>query len=303
MREVLFCCSFKGMLPSRKSLTVLAPVLALLSCIGIAQLARSQARGQDRWQEDSTPDSAQGRRVFTSKCASCHGLDGRGGERAPNIAGSAKLQRLSDADLSAIVSRGIPGTGMPAFRSLSALELHAVVNFVRGLQGQGNTGQGRTESVSGDPARGRIIFFGKGECSSCHMIQGEGGFLGPDLSTYGSARSAKEILEAITKPGKNADSSYRAAVAITRNGQRVSGLVRNEDNFSVQLQTAEGAFHFFQRSDLQSLEYQDRPLMPANYGERLAGGELNDLVSYLMRVSPNAKPDAPSQKRNHRRQD
>ena len=75
---------------------------------------------------------------------------------------------------------------------------------------------------------------------------------------------------------------------ITGAGDRQEGLIRNEDNFSVQFQTKDGAFHFFQKSELRSLERLDNSLMPTDYGERLGRSELNDLVSYLMTASPNA---------------
>lgn len=122
------------------------------------------------------------------------------------------------------------------------------------------------------------------------MIQGQGGFLGSDLSTYASTRSAKEVLDAITSPANNPAASRQAATAVTRDGRRISGVVRNEDNFSVQLLTREGAFYFLLKSELQSLEFESRPLMPADYGQRLSSGELNDLASYLMSVGRTLKP-------------
>jgi cytochrome c oxidase cbb3-type subunit III len=139
-----------------------------------------------------------GQRTFTATCAGCHGLDGRGGERAPNITGSAKLRHLSDAELAAIVSNGVPGAGMPPFRSLGVSEVHAVVSYLRVLQGQE-----KLVALPGNAASGKTLFMGKAGCSSCHMIDGIGGFLGPDLSTYGATRSATEILDAITNPGKS----------------------------------------------------------------------------------------------------
>ena len=56
-----------------------------------------------------------GKTTYNTSCAGCHGLDGRGSEKAPNISGSAKVQHLSDAQLSSIISNGVPGTGMPGF--------------------------------------------------------------------------------------------------------------------------------------------------------------------------------------------
>ena len=96
--------------------------------------------------------------------------------------------------------------------------------------------------------------------------------------------SAKILLEAIVKSPRIAPSGYQAAAATTRDGHRVEGLVRNEDNFSVQLLTRDGNFHFFEKADLQSLEYLEHSSMPADYGKRLTPAELDDLVSYMMSV-------------------
>jgi cytochrome c oxidase cbb3-type subunit III len=268
----------------RSNLIRAATLVLVALCILGPSHARSQAKPH-QGKGASRPDAQPGQRTFTATCASCHGLDGRGGERAPNITGSAKLQRLSDADLAAIVANGVPGTGMPAFHSLGISEVRAVVSYLRVLEGQD-----KTQGLPGDPARGKTVFFEKAECSSCHMIQGQGGFLGSDLSTYASTRSAKEVLDDITSPANNPAASRQAVTAVTRDGRRISGVVRNEDNFSVQMLTPEGAFYFILRSELQSLEYQSRPVMPADYGQRLSSGELNDLASYLMSVGRTVKP-------------
>ena len=61
-------------------------------------------------------------------------------------------------------------------------------------------------------------------------------------------------------------------------------MVRNEDNFSLQMQTPDGTFHFFNKPELRSVEYQSRSLMPSDYGSRLSRQELDDLVSYLMTI-------------------
>lgn len=255
----------------------------LFGCVGALYI--SLAGAQD-WEDDFKASSARGKRAFTSNCAGCHGLDGKGSEKAPNIAGNAKVQHLTDAQLSDIVSNGVPGTGMPAFHSLSPPQVQAMVNYLRLLQGQFEA-----QVLPGDPSRGKKIFFGKGECSTCHAVSGEGGFIGPDLSGYAASMPSKAVLDAIVKTNRMARPGYKLAAATTREGARVEGVVRNEDNFSVQLQTTDGSFHFLQKSDLQKFEYLDQSLMPTNYSERLTRDELNDLASYLMKAgSPSATP-------------
>jgi len=237
--------------------------------------------------KSASNNTVDGKNSFNSSCAACHGLDGRGGDKAPNIATSVRIQHLSDAELSGIISNGVPGTGMPAFHSLTQKEIDGLVGYLRSLQGKGEA-----RALPGNPVHGREIFFGKGECSSCHTVSGKGGFLGPDLTNHAATSSAAAIRDEIVKSPRVPAHGYRAAFLTTANGQRFEGLVRNEDNFSLQLQTKDGAFHFFQKSQLQKVEYSDGSLMPSDYKERLTESELNDLASYLMTTPDTTKAAA-----------
>jgi len=108
--------------------------------------------------------------------------------------------------------------------------------------------------------------------------------MGSDLSNYTSTRSADEIRIAITDPNKNLDPRKRTVVVVTADGATLTGIARNEDNFTLQLQTADGTFHFYKKSDLRNIEHHPQSLMPGDYGSRLSLKDLDDLVSYLMRV-------------------
>ena len=220
-----------------------------------------------------------GQSTFNSLCAACHGLDGRGSDKAVNIAGSAKVRQLSDPQLSSIILKGIPGTGMPAFHSLSQTQVGVVIGYLRTLQGRSGE-----RSLPGDPKRGKEIFFGKGECSTCHTISGAGGFLGPDLTEHAATSSADDIREEIVRAPRAPMPGYREAMVTTAGGDRLEGVVRNEDNFSVQLQTKDGSFYFFKKAELRNFEHLDGSLMPADYRDRLSEAELNDVVSYLMKT-------------------
>jgi len=229
-----------------------------------------------------------GRNVYNSSCAGCHGLDGRGGDKGINIATSATIKSFSDAQLLGIVSNGVPGTGMPAFHSMGDNQIRAVVSYLRTMQGKVGS-----RTLPGDAKRGREVFFGKGACSSCHTISGEGGFTGPDLSAYASGFSVQAIRDEVTKTKRRPSEGYRVAVLTLPNGDRLEGLIRNEDNFSLQFQTKDGAFYLLQKSDLQGLDRLETSWMPTDYTERLSESELNDLISYLMTVAPAGKPVKP----------
>lgn len=220
----------------------------------------------------------EGKQIFVSSCGTCHGMDGRGGVHAPGIAASAAVERLSDEEIERIVRNGIPSGGMPSFRALGPGKIQAVVAYLRALQGKQSAAP-----VTGNPARGRQLFFGPARCAACHMIDGKGGFLGPDLTSYSRSHSPSEMREAIVNPGKNLRLVEDTVVAVTRSGHKLVGIARNEDNFSLQLQTPDGVFHLLMKSSLKRLRHEPRSLMPADYGSKLSGQELDDIVSFIAR--------------------
>jgi cytochrome c oxidase cbb3-type subunit 3 len=73
--------------------------------------------------------------------------------------------------------------------------------------------------------------------------------------------------------------------------------VRSEDNFNLALQTEDGRYHFLTRSSLVEVNYKQYSLMPRDYGTRLTGKELDDLVSFLIVTSKNAPVEAPPPRR------
>lgn len=242
-----------------------------LAASGSPFLAQSAAQKPGR----STTTNSLGRQLFAANCASCHGLDGRGGERAPNIAQRAEIQRLSDGALARIVQNGVSGAGMPAFHSFSTSELKAVVAYLRILQGAN-----QVVAQAGNSELGKELFFGKAGCSACHTVAGGGGFIAADLSGFGRTHSAAEIRGAVIKPSP--DLERPSVAAIMRDGQKYQGRIRNQDNFSLQLQTFDGAFHFLDKADIDRLEPDPQGEMPTNYGAILSPKELDDLISYLV---------------------
>jgi len=234
----------------------------------------------------ATATSNDGARLFATTCASCHGLDGRGGERAPDIAQRQEVQRLSDAQLMAIVQDGVPGTGMPAFHSLRFSQIQALVAYLRTLQGRN-----KTPTLPGDPERGKQAFLKTG-CSECHMVAGSGGFLASDLSSYGRTHSEDEVRNAIIRPNQGMEG--RTVTVKTRDGHSYAGRIRNEDNFSLQLQGLDGTFYFLAKSNLGEISYSPQSLMPSDYGTRLSSKEVNDVISYLIKSASDSRSDESS---------
>ena len=231
---------------------------------------------------------AEARQSFSTTCAACHGLDGRGGERGPDIA-SRQVQKHSDEELSRTVRNGISETGMPNFAFLGDAKIAALVSYLRVLQGTS-----AVLPMPGNPHNGEVLFSGAAQCAQCHMARGTGGFIASDLSTFAAGISPADIRRAIVNPAPDGRQN-RAKVAITfANGSSQEGVVRNEDNFSLQLQSLDGTFHLVQKSEISAIKPSERPLVHAEYVKTLTAGQLDDLVSYLMHIAENEPPKDPS---------
>jgi putative heme-binding domain-containing protein len=250
---------------------------ATIASVSQPQKTRKQAT-------TASASSASGERGFASNCSGCHGLDGTGSQRAPNIVSNPQVQKLSTDEMFRIVSEGVPGTGMPAFKILGKPTITAIVAYVRNLEGKN-----RSAALPGNPDSGEVLFFGAGQCSNCHMAAGRGGFIAPDLSTFGQTHDAQTINAAITNPAAR----ERAVGLVTVNtvsGERFEGILRNEDNFSLQLQAIDGSFHFLSKSDVKTIDRRQASMMPSDYGSKLSDAQLKDLVSYLLKLAQSSTP-------------
>jgi cytochrome c oxidase cbb3-type subunit III len=227
-----------------------------------------------------------GAQIFASNCSTCHGADGRGGEHAPNIATAPEVQHLMDRELAGIIRYGIAGAGMPAFSSLKPQEVAAVVSYLRVLQGRGDI-----VKLPGDPKLGEALFFGKAQCSNCHMVNGKGGFIGSDLTYYGAEAKPDQIRAIILDPDKNLPADKKATTVVTTAGQTMTGMLRTNNNFSLSLQTLDGSFHFLPKSELTQVDIGSRSLMPP---ATLNSKEVDDLVSYLLRTGDESAKRSPA---------
>jgi cytochrome c oxidase cbb3-type subunit III len=244
-------------------------------------------------------DTASGQRIFATNCASCHGSDGRGGERAPSIATVRDVVSLADTDIEAIVKNGQPAVGMPPFGYLGDEKVGDVVAYLRILQGKGTP-----VKVTGDPKAGRALFYGKGACMKCHMVGGEGGFIAADLSTYGDGLSPAAVRRAIVDPERNLEPTSKVVEVYTPTGERISGLLRSEDRFSVALLTEDGRFRFYQKAKIASVRHTSHSIMPTDYESKLTNKELEDLVSFLITTASNPNgAESPVRKRRPKNDD
>src|SRR6185295_13339102 len=135
----------------------------------------------------SPADTAQAVRDFNATCASCHGENAGGGDRAPALVDNPHLRTLDAAGIEAIIRTR--QRAMPPFPNLPQAEVSRLAAWLHSLNISGLQAA-PPEQV----AACRAVFFGSGGCSGCHMVQGRGSSNGPDLSAI-AARSTRAELE------------------------------------------------------------------------------------------------------------
>src|SRR5262245_52061528 len=257
--------------PKIKKLFIL--LLLLLSCIW--SMTRGAGTIAQRPQADPKTIEA-GRGHFAAHCAACHGADGKGGERGPDIISTNNARRRTIEGLSEVIRKGVPAAGMPGFQ-LPDQELQELVAYVHSL-----AAPAIESSIPGNAGAGAAFFFGKGNCVSCHMIKGRGGLLGPDLSELGLERTLPEIEQSLRTPGARLTEGYKLVSVQINNGQKLRGFARNESNYDLQVQSLDGKFYLLRRREIVELVHETASLMPEVKGSE---EEMRDLLAYLSQLS------------------
>lgn len=225
-----------------------------------------------------SPESIQqGRSIFNRSCTMCHGQDGTAGDRGPALAARRRYLRTTERDLFDAIRSGIAGTLMPA-SPLPDADVWKMVWYIRSLRSTA-----LDAPAEGNVARGARVFDSEGNCRSCHMLNGRGGILGPDLSNVAGERSLRFLEESLTKPKPDIPNGFQPVKIVTTSGRSIQGILRNEHNFSLQVLSDKGELHLLARDEVKSIEYAQQSLMPANYDKTLSDTDFRDLLAFLSR--------------------
>ena len=250
-------------------------------CTGAIVLAVGAVPARGRAQN---ADIDGGRRLFQGMCVECHGAGGTGGD-APSLTRPRLSHAPDDKALASVIANGIPNTAMPRIRRFTESELTQLVAYVRSV---GKIAQDR---VTGDAKKG-VALYTRLACATCHIVAGQGGTLGPDLTDIGLMRGAAYLREAVVDPGSSLPkgtlsvlsrgyAEYLPVRIVTRQGNEVRGIRVDEDAFTIQVRDAAGRLYSLRKSDLQLLEKQAGKSMMPSFASRLTAPELADLVAYL----------------------
>jgi len=232
---------------------------------------------------------------FRINCALCHGLGARGGGRGPDLTRAVKKHPHSEADMFQVISNGIPGTAMPANGTngqgvgMTDEEIWQIITYIRSQEVKA------AAKSTGSAARGKDLFYGDANCSLCHMFEGKGGRLGPDLTGVGGARTREAIIDSVRNPSrrlawglteatKEFPQEYESVTAVTADGKEIKGVTLNEDNFTVQIMDSDEHIHLLEKDKLRSFQKSRQSAMPPYGVSSLSDQELEDIVAFMVSV-------------------
>lgn len=250
------------------------PWLVAALTAGAPGLAGLPAAAQDHPVDYERADIERGAQLYDEFCSACHGDDGDA-VPAVNLMSGQFRHATTDQNLRRIITRGIPGSGMPPGTYTNA-DLVALVAYVRNMRDY----DGGVATL-GDAGRGRAIYEGKGDCASCHRVAGRGSRSGPDLTSIGAIRGAGSMRETLLDPTGNMLPHNRTLRAVTRGGEVITGRRLNEDTFTVQILDERERLISLDKADLQELTPLAASPMPS-YAETLTETEIADLLAYLV---------------------
>jgi putative heme-binding domain-containing protein len=259
-------------------------------------LVAAFSTADDRNPLANDPKAAKaGEYEFRINCALCHGLGAHGGGRGPDLTRAQKKHAHSDAEMFQVIGNGIPGTAMPANGTngqgvgMTDEEIWQLVAYIRSVEVK------VPAQPLGSAARGKELFYGDANCSLCHMVEGKGGRIGPDLSAVGGSRTRDAIIDSVRNPSrrlawgltestKEFPQEYESITAATADGKEIKGVALNEDNFSVQIMDASEQIHLLEKNKLGSFHKSRQSMMPPYDANLLSDKDLEDIVTYLVSV-------------------
>ena len=231
-------------------------------------------------------DIRMGQRYFERQCSRCHGFDAKGNDEtgAPDLTG--RLNRASnEVGIFNIIREGVPGTAMlPVDSEVPDATVWQLVAYIGSLRYDPSS-----VDLAGNAQAGRQLFNGRGECASCHMVNGQGARLGPDLSRIGENQRPEDLLDALVNPDAEVAPRWWTLRVTGPDGETREGFRMNEDSFSLRIMDQDDNLWSFPKNQITGYERIETSTMPS-YDQRLTESELDDLVAYLFSLRREVAP-------------
>jgi putative heme-binding domain-containing protein len=144
--------------------------------------------------------------------------------------------------------------------------------------------------MTGDAANGRMVFFSTGTCHKCHVVDGMGREIGPNLTEIGSKLSREAMFESVLYPSAGISHNYEMWTVVLSSGTTVNGLLVSSTDAEVSLRGDDALVRQFPKSDIEELVKQKISLMPADLQKTMTSQELADVVEFMQGLKKKQVP-------------
>jgi putative heme-binding domain-containing protein len=132
--------------------------------------------------------------------------------------------------------------------------------------------------AAADASRGRAVF--QKTCAACHVLYGEGGKVGPELTGANRANLDYILLNSVY-PSLDVPHAYRTVSVLTVDGRIVNGVLAEEDGTKIVLRTPEQPRVVIAKEDIDFRKISPQSMMPDGQLDAMKPQEVIDLVKYL----------------------
>jgi len=139
------------------------------------------------------------------------------------------------------------------------------------------------EAGIGNPYRGKKLY--SQSCGKCHTLFGEGGQVGPNLTSH-HREDLRGILLSVVDPSAEVREGFETFLVRTTDGRTLSGYIADQDASVVVLRTAEGESISLARDEIDEMRALPQSIMPEGLVRALKDDELRDLLAYLRSTQP-----------------
>ncbi|HKQ86027.1 MAG TPA: cytochrome c [Candidatus Acidoferrales bacterium] len=227
---------------------------------------------------------ARGQAIYGQDCATCHGMDARGGNGGINLVRSQLVMDDDKGELIApVVQNGRPELGMPKF-DLTADQVTDIAGYLHRVGANYRTIiDFPTNIVVGDASAGQTFFNGDGKCATCHSVTG-------DLTGIGAKMDAKSLQNALVSGGGGRGRGATGievpptTVTVTLTGGKVvEGKLDHLDDFVVTLTDANDNHLTYERDKSVAKVVVHNPLQAhIDMLPKLTDDQIHNLTAYLV---------------------
>ncbi|MEZ6031649.1 MAG: c-type cytochrome [Planctomycetaceae bacterium] len=135
--------------------------------------------------------------------------------------------------------------------------------------------------LKGNLPNGRMVFFSTGTCHKCHVVDGMGRDIGPNLTEIGSKLSREAMYESVLYPSAGISHNYELWTVVKHDGTTVNGMLTSNTDAEVSIKGDDALVRAIPKSDVEEIIKQKISMMPADLQKTMTTQELADVVEYM----------------------